>query len=65
MASIEVEEARAKSAGDQVVGNSFTGAVRSLENPGLEVNDEWTFPATYSVRSQKIGDNSVQYIFKC
>lgn len=63
MASFEVELKRSESAGDVAKGGSFSGAVRSLENPGLELNDEWTFPTTYQVRSQKIGDNSVEYIF--
>lgn len=62
MATLAVEMQRAQSAGDVKVGN-FSGAVRSLENPGLELNDEWTFPTEYDVYQQKIGDNSVEYIF--
>lgn len=63
MATLAVEMERAKSAGDVKVESGFTGAVRSLENPGLELNDEWTFPQTYDVYRQKIGNNEVQYIF--
>lgn len=62
MASLDVEIARAKEAGDKKV-NGFKGAQRSLENMGLEKNDEFTFPDNYDVYEQKIGENVVQYIF--
>lgn len=62
MASLDVEIARAKAAGDKKV-NGFTGAQRSLENMGLEKGDEFTFPNNYDVYEQKIGENVVQYIF--
>ena len=35
----------------------------SEENLNLEVGDEWTFPTSYDVYDQKIGDNHAQYIF--
>lgn len=62
MATLEVEIARAKAAGDKKVAG-FTGAQRSLENVGLEKGDKFTFPENYDVYEQKIGDNTVQYIF--
>ena len=62
MATLAVEIKRAEAAGDKKIAG-FTGAVRSLENLNLEVNDEWTFPASYDVYDQKIGDNHAQYIF--
>lgn len=62
MAGLSVELARAKAAGDKKV-NGFAGAVRSLENLNLEVDDQFTLPENYEVYEQKIGDNKVQYIF--
>lgn len=63
MAALEVEIKRAKAAGDVEI-TGFSGAVRSLENLGLEVGDEWTFPTKYKVYKQKIGEkNSAEYIF--
>lgn len=62
MATLAVEIKRAEAAGDKKIAG-FTGAVRSLENLNLEVNDEWTFPTLYDVYDQKIGDNHAQYIF--
>lgn len=62
MATLAVEIKRAEAAGDKKIAG-FTGAVRSLENLNLEVNDEWTFPTSYDVYDQKIGDNHAQYIF--
>lgn len=62
MATLEVEIKRAEAAGDVEV-KGFSGAVRSLENLGLEVGDEWTFPTEYKVYEQKIGDSKAQYIF--
>lgn len=62
MATLEVEMARAKENGDQKV-NGFTGAVRSLENPGLEQGDTWVMPSNPDVYKQKLGDNSVEYIW--
>lgn len=62
MATLAVEIKRAEAAGDQKIAG-FTGAVRSLENLNLEVGDEWTFPTSYDVYDQKIGDNHAQYIF--
>ena len=61
MATLEVELERNLSRGDKKV-NGFSGAIRSLENLGLEVGDEFTFPETYEVYEQKIGDNKAQYI---
>lgn len=60
--SLEIEIARAKEAGDKKVAK-FSGAVRSLENPALEIGDTWTFPEKYDVYEQKLNGNSVQYIF--
>ena len=62
MATLAVEIKRAEAAGDKKIAG-FTGAVRSLENLNLEVGDEWTFPTSYDVYDQKIGDNHAQYIF--
>lgn len=62
MALLTVEIKRAQAAGDKKV-MGFSGAMRSLENLNLEVGDEWTFPEKYEVYEQKLGDNSVQYIF--
>lgn len=63
MAGIAIEKQRAMSAGDQLKGNAFTGAVRSLENPGLELNDTWTFPTQYEVYTTKVGGVDVEYIW--
>lgn len=62
MATLAVEIKRAEAAGDKKIAG-FTGAVRSLENLNLEVGDEWTFPTSYDVYDQKIGENHAQYIF--
>lgn len=61
MASLEQEVKRNLARGDKKV-NGFTGAVRSLENLGLEKDDQFTIPTTFEVYEQKIGDNTVQYI---
>ena len=60
MAQLEVEKARAAANGDKKV-TGFTGGIRSLENVALELNDTFTFPDTFEVYEQKIGDNKVQY----
>lgn len=62
MATLAVEMKRAEAAGDKRVAG-FSGAVRSLENVGLEVGDEWVFPTSPEVWEQKIGENKAQYIF--
>lgn len=62
MATLAVEITRAQAAGDKKVAG-FSGSVRSLENLNLEVGDTWTFPTSYDVYEQKLGDNTVQYIF--
>lgn len=62
MAQLEVEKARAMANGDKKV-TGFTGGVRSLENIALELNDTFTFPDTFDVYEQKIGDNTAQYIW--
>ena len=62
MAKLEVEMARAAANGDKKV-TGFTGGVRSLENVALELNDTFTFPITFDVYEQKIGDNTAQYIW--
>lgn len=61
MATLAVELKRNEARGDKKV-NGFSGAIRSLENLGLEVGDKFTMPDEYQVYEQKIGDNSVQYI---
>ena len=61
MATLEQEIKRNIARGDKKV-NGFTGAVRSLENLGLEKGDEFTIPETFDVYEQKIGDNAVQYM---
>lgn len=64
MAGIAIEKQRAMSAGDQLKGKSFSGAVRSLENPGLELNDSWTFPTEYDVYTTKVGNSDpIEYIW--
>lgn len=63
MSSLTIEIQRAENLGEKVVGSSFTGNVRSVENPGLEAGDEFTFPETYDVRKQNLGDNEIEYIF--
>lgn len=62
MAKLEVEMARAAANGDEKV-TGFKGGVRSLENVALELNDTFTFPTTFDVYEQKIGDNKAQYIW--
>ena len=62
MAKLEVEMARAAANGDKKV-TGFNGGVRSLENVALELNDTFTFPTTFDVYEQKIGDNTAQYIW--
>lgn len=62
MAKLEVEMARATANGDKKV-TGFKGGVRSLENVALELNDTFTFPTTFDVYEQKIGDNTAQYIW--
>ncbi len=61
MAGMQVEIQRNLARGDKKV-NGFTGAVRSLENLGLEKGDEFKIPESFDVYEQKIGENSVQYI---
>lgn len=63
MSSLTIEIQRAENLGEKVIGSSFTGNVRSVDNPGLEEGDEFTFPETYDVRKQKLGDNEIEYIF--
>lgn len=62
MANLTVEKARAIANGDKQVAG-FSGGIRSLENVALELNDTFTFPTSYEVFEQKIGDNKVQYIW--
>lgn len=62
MAGLATEVARATARGDKKV-NGFSGAIRSLENNGLEKGDKFTIPETFDVYEQKIGENKVQYIF--
>lgn len=63
MATLAVEKQRALAAGDKKT-TGFKGAVRSLENTGLEKGDEFTFPTgDYEVYSTKIGDREIDYIF--
>lgn len=61
MATLVVEEARAIARGDKKV-NGFSGAVRSLENVGLEKGDVLNIPEKFDVYEQKIGDGTAQYI---
>lgn len=61
MAGMQVELKRNLARGDKKV-NGFTGAVRSLENLGLEKDDQFTIPEKFDVYEQKLGDNTVQYI---
>lgn len=62
MATLTIEIKRAEKQGDVEVAN-FSGAVRSIENLNIELNDEWTFPETFKVFRQKIGENFAEYIF--
>lgn len=61
MAGLAVELERAKARGDKKV-NGFSGAIRSLDNLGLEKDDQFTIPESFEVYEQKIGDNKVEYI---
>lgn len=54
---------RAEAVNEKVIGNKFKGATRSLDNPSFEVGDTWTFPKNYEVRSMKLGNSVVEYIF--
>lgn len=62
MSTLAQEIARAEKQGDVQVAN-FSGAVRSIENLNIELNDEWTFPENFKVYRQKIGTNFAEYIF--
>lgn len=62
MSTLAQEIKRAEKQGDVEVAN-FSGAVRSIENLNIELNDEWTFPDTFKVFRQKIGTNYAEYIF--
>lgn len=61
MATLEQEIKRNMARGDKKV-NGFSGAVRSLENLGLEKGDEFIIPESFDVYEQKIGENKVEYI---
>lgn len=61
MAGMQVELKRNLARGDKKV-NGFTGAIRSLENLGLEKGDQFTIPEKFDVYEQKLGENAVQYI---
>lgn len=61
MATLEQEIKRNIARGDKKV-NGFSGAVRSLENLGLEKGDQFTVPESFDVYEQKIGENKVEYI---
>lgn len=61
MATLAVEVARVEARGDKKV-NGFSGAVRSLENTGLEKGDILTIPDKFDVYEQKIGEGKAQYI---
>lgn len=61
MATLEQEIKRNIVRGDKKV-NGFSGAVRSLENLGLEKGDQFTVPESFDVYEQKIGENKVEYI---
>lgn len=54
---METEIKRAEARGD-VNADEWTGAVRSLENPAFELNDEFTFPKEYKIFEGNMG----QYI---
>lgn len=62
MSTLTKELERDKIQSDTLVGD-FSGAVRSLENPSLEVGDTWTFPTEYQVYQQKLGNYLVEYIW--
>lgn len=61
MATLAVELKRNESRGDKKV-NGFTGNVRSLDNLGLEKNDEFVVPESFDVYEQNLNGNKVQYI---
>lgn len=61
MAGMQVELKRNLARGDKKV-NGFTGAIRSLENLGLEKGDQFTIPEKFDVYEQKLDKNTVQYI---
>lgn len=63
MATLVQEIQRANARGDKSQ-NGFKGAIRSLENVGVEVGDEFKIPeGEFKVRVQNIGGNDAEYIF--
>lgn len=63
MATLAVEVKRAESRGDKKA-NGFIGAVRSLENTGLEEGDVLVIPTDFSdvTYDQMLNGNKVQYV---
>lgn len=64
MATLAVEMERAEGRKD-TTSNSFTGAVRPLENTSLAKGDVLIIPTDFTgkVKTMKIGDNKAEYIF--
>lgn len=62
MAKLEEEIKRATASGDRKVAG-FKGATRSVEVVSLEVGDVLHVPENPDVFEQKIGKNTVQYIW--
>lgn len=67
MANLSNEQKRAELNGDVIATTvgQFKGAVRSLENQGLEAGDTWTFPSDgYKICTTTIGNSGdVEYIW--
>ena len=63
MASFDVEVKRAEARGDKKA-NGWSGAIRQVENTGLEVGDVLTIPQDFTNRiyEQKFGDNKAEYV---
>lgn len=66
MAGLAVEMDRALARGDKKV-NGFSGAIRSLDNLGLEKGDQFTIPESFDVMEQQFGQvpniTKTEYIF--
>lgn len=63
MGTLIQEVQRANARGDKSQ-KGFTGAIRNLENTGVELGDKFKIPeGDFEVRVQKIGNNEAEYIF--
>lgn len=63
MGVLATEIARARAQGVVSIGNQFTKAIRDVELNNLEKGDVFTIPTEFDVQSQKIGENTAEFIF--